>query len=192
MYGLLCAPDAGARAFQSARRTELHDSMSREAISYDIQAEVFFRDRWLCSHCRRPTIFPLVLKLLGERTAAAYPDRELAYWNPQWRRDAAPLLDELAASVDHVVAYSAGGAHDLSNFATICARCNARKGTRSREEHLALDRPWQVRGKYGEPRHWDGFASLFIVLASELRRPLTSAEAGWLATLTRRMGAPAR
>jgi hypothetical protein len=36
-----------------------------------------------------------------------------ARWNPQWRRDASPLLDELAASVDHVRADSKGGAHDL-------------------------------------------------------------------------------
>jgi hypothetical protein len=66
--------------------------MSRAPIPYSVQVEVFFRDKWLCSHCLRPTIFPLTLKLLSEVTAAETPDRPLAYWNPQWRRDAAPLL----------------------------------------------------------------------------------------------------
>ena len=36
--------------------------MTEKVIPYQIQAEVFFRDRWLCSHCRRPTIFHLALK----------------------------------------------------------------------------------------------------------------------------------
>lgn len=157
--------------------------MQRARIPYSVRVEVFFRDGWLCSHCRRPTVFDLTMKLLAEETTAAGAGQALAYWNPQWRRDQAPLLDELAASIDHVEAFAKGGAHDISNFATICARCNARKGTRTREEHLAVDTPWRVKGKYGEPLIWDGLSSAYVMFARRVARPLTATERGWLAAL---------
>ncbi len=154
--------------------------MPRPPIPYAVQVEVYFRDGWLCSHCRRPTIFHLSLKLLAEAVRPEFPNLSPAYWDPQWRRDTSPLLDELAASVDHVSAYSKGGAHDLSNFATICVKCNVRKGTRSREEHLAVHKPRVVKGKYGEPSQWDGLASVFVFFARRSQRPLTASEKGWL------------
>lgn len=140
--------------------------MPRTPIPYSVQAKVFFRDGWLCSHCRRPTIFHLALKQLAEVVGPEFPEVTLAYWNSQWRRDAAPLLDELAASVDHVQAYAKGGAHDISNFATICARCNARKGSRSPEEHLVVHKPWVVTGKHGEPTSWGRPRVRFCFLSS--------------------------
>lgn len=157
--------------------------MRRAPIPYSLRVEVFFRDGWMCYHCRRPTIFDLALKLLAEETTAADAGRALAYWNPQWRRDKAPLLDELAASIDHVEAFAKGGAHGVSNFATICARCNARKGTKTREEHLAVNQPWRVKGKYGEPLLWDGLSSAYVMFARRLTRPLTPSEKGWLSAL---------
>lgn len=157
--------------------------MARTAIPYSVQTEVFFRDRWLCSHCRRPTIFHLALKQLSDVVDGEFSNLTLAYWNPQWRRDAAPLLDELAASVDHVHAFVKGGAHDISNFATICARCNARKGSRSREEHLQVHPPWVVKGKHGERTNWDGLASVFVFFARRTSRKLTVPERGWLSAL---------
>jgi 5-methylcytosine-specific restriction endonuclease McrA len=166
--------------------------MPRPSIPYSVQVEVFFRDGWLCSHCRRPTIFHLALKQLSEVVGAEFPELALAYWNPQWRRDAAPLLDELAASVDHIQAYSKGGAHDTSNFATICARCNARKSNRSSEEHLAVNKPWVVHGIHGEPSKWDGLASVFVYFARRCERSLTATEQGWLREFERRLSAAAR
>ena len=166
--------------------------MPRSSIPYSVQVEVFFRDGWLCSHCRRPTIFHLALKQLSEVIGPDFPELTLAYWNPQWRRDAAPLLDELAASVDHVQAFSKGGAHDISNFATICARCNARKSNRSSAEHMAANKPWVVRGLHGEPAKWDGLASVFVYFARRSKRSLTATERGWLRELDIRLSAPAR
>ncbi|MFL5614832.1 MAG: HNH endonuclease [Gemmatimonadaceae bacterium] len=83
----------------------------------------------------------------------------------------------------HVEALAKGGAHDISNFATICARCNARKGTHTRAEHLAADSPRKVKGEYREPSTWDGLASVFVLYARQLSRPLSASEQGWLRAL---------
>jgi len=157
--------------------------MARPPIPYNVAVRVHFRDGWLCHHCRRPTVFHLALKLLGERVAAVLPGVPVAYWDERWRRDQSPLLDQLAASIDHIEAFATGGAHSEENFATICAKCNARKGTRTRAEHATLDAQRVVKGKYGEPTAWDGLASAFVVLASESQRPLTVTEKGWLRAL---------
>lgn len=41
-------------------------------------------------------------------------------------------------TIDHVVAISAGGAHDISNAAPACAWCNTSKGARPLREWLGL------------------------------------------------------
>jgi len=111
------------------------------------------------------------------------PQVEVAYWDERWRRDQSPLLDQLAASIDHVQALSKGGEHSEANFATICVKCNVRKGTRTREQYIALDAPRIVKGKYGEPTAWDGLAAVFVMLARDSIRPLTAGENGWLRAL---------
>ena len=156
---------------------------ARQSVPRDVQVEVFFRDRWLCHLCRRPVLFPLTFKLLSELVEGELPGVPIAYFNLNWRRDKAPLLDELGASIDHIRAYSTGGTHDASNFATACARCNARKSARSRENYLAEANPWRVSGKHGEPESWDGMASLFVILARKSGRPLTVVERDWLRAL---------
>ena len=153
---------------------------TRASIPIPTQLEVFFRDHWLCTLCGRPTIFPFALKQLAELVAKEHPDRLVEYFHPTWRRDAAPLLDELSACVDHVVPLFEGGVHSVENFATACARCNQRKGTRSRRDFLALSTPWTVKGKYGEPSHWDGLSSVFSVLSRRTDRKLTTQERAWL------------
>jgi hypothetical protein len=85
-----------------------------------------------------------------------------------------------------------GGAHDEANFATICSKCNARKGTRSSEQHAAIDAPRVVKGKYGEPTAWDGLASTYFMLARQSLRVLTASEKGWLRALEAWYAAPAR
>ena len=166
-----------------SERTHTTSNMSRPPLPYDVAVRVYFRDGWLCSHCRRPTIFHLAIKLLGERVALVLPGVPVAYWDPRWRRDKSPLLDQLAAEIDHVEAFSSGGAHAEANFATICVKCNSRKGTRTREQHSAIDSPRVVKGKYGEPSAWDGLASTYVMLARESSRPLSVSEKGWLRAL---------
>lgn len=108
---------------------------------------------------------------------------QLAYFDPQWRRDAAPLLDRLGAVVDHVEAVSRGGAHDDSNFVTACNKCNARKNSGRVEDFEKRTPRLPVKGKYGEPAHWDGLSAVFLAWAQPRRDELTANEADWLRAL---------
>jgi hypothetical protein len=109
--------------------------------------------------------------------------RTLAYYHPNWRRDAAPLLDELGASVDHVEAHSKGGSSDIRNLATICAKCNARKGSLAADAHLKRHPLKKVKGKHGEPVDWDGLATVFVLLVDENPTVATPTEKLWAAAL---------
>jgi 5-methylcytosine-specific restriction endonuclease McrA len=121
-----------------------------------------------------------VLELLARERGHEGP---LAYHDPRWRRDRAPLLDHLAAVVDHVEAFSRGGAHDETNFVTACNKCNARKNNVIAKEFERAIPQRAVKGKYGEPEHWDGFSTLFVLL-SRGRHDVSASEKGWLAGLS--------
>jgi hypothetical protein len=43
--------------------------------------------------------------------------------------------------------------------------------------------PEPVKGKYGEPIHWDGLSVLFILLAQRDESSLTATEKEWLKAL---------
>jgi 5-methylcytosine-specific restriction endonuclease McrA len=140
-------------------------SRSRPKVPYAVQVRVFFRDAWLCRWCHRPVVFAPTFRLLHRFVERAGYNAPLAYFHPNWRRDAAPLLDHLAAVIDHVAAYSRGGLHDEQNFVTACNKCNARKNSRIAEDYM-LERPGHpVRGRFGEPKDWDGLVSVFLTLA---------------------------
>ena len=156
---------------------------SRRSIPIQVQVEVLFRGGWLCSLCHRPTIFPPAMRLAGELVHTLGYDLPIAYHHPRWRRDAAPLLDHLGCVIDHVVAYSRAGGHSAENFAVACNKCNVRKSSEEKARFLAARPPRPVKGKYGEPRHWDGLASLFVVLARQSPSSLTASERLWLRAL---------
>jgi 5-methylcytosine-specific restriction endonuclease McrA len=155
----------------------------RPSIPIATQVAVYFRDRWLCHLCKRPIVLHLTLKYLDALVREHGFTLPLAYWDPSWRRDTSPLLDELAAMIDHVEAFARGGAHDISNFAAVCARCNARKSAKVRDDYLRENPPWKVKGLHGEPTQWDGLSTLYVALARDKRDELTSSEKEWLGAL---------
>jgi 5-methylcytosine-specific restriction endonuclease McrA len=105
---------------------------------------------------------------------------DVAYYHAHWTRQQSPLLDELGAVIDHVESFSAGGPDSLENLVTACNKCNAQKGAT-----LAArfgERPRKVvKGKYGEPRDWDGLSRLFVALAGRYAGELTQSERDWVA-----------
>ena len=147
-----------------------------------LQARVFYRDHWLCRWCKRPVIFAPAMKYLQQHLAdAGY--NELAYWRYAYDRQGAPLLDELAAVLDHVTAFSAGGPGNAENLVTACNKCNTRK---SNSDAAAWEREHpvkRIKSKYGEPANWDGFSSLFLYFAGECAPKLTETEKAWVKAL---------
>ena len=98
------------------------------------------------------------------------------------RRDA-PLLDHMGAVIDHVEAHSGGGASVISNLATACNKCNARKSDSSAEAFSKQRPRIPVKGKYGDPLDWDGLSNLFMVLIARTPGIATSTERAWLRAL---------
>ncbi len=155
---------------------------SRAAIPYDVQVRVLYRDGWLCRWCYRPVVFSPAFRLLQGFVQLAGYTRPLAYFHRNWSRTSAPLLDHLGAVIDHVEAFAKGGPHDERNFVVACNKCNTRKNDRPAGDY-AREKPGKpVRSKYGEPRHWDGLASLFLVLA-EQGAEIDPAERRWAEAL---------
>jgi hypothetical protein len=152
---------------------------NRSKISYDVQARVFFRDKWLCWLCGRPTVFAPALKLIKHFIESRGYSRPTAYWSLAYRRDASPLLDEMAAVVDHVRAHAAGGPTRENNLATACCRCNMRKSNEDQVNFTTRNPKRRIKARYGEPEHWDGFVSLFMVLARDNQDVLTDSERSW-------------
>ena len=107
----------------------------------------------------------------------------LAYYHPHGTRRDAPLLDELGAAIDHIQAFSTGGACSQENFRTACWKCNVRKSDAPLTTWEQRGKRSPVKGKYGEPKDWDGLAALFILLAERDRSRLTASERDWLRAL---------
>jgi|SRR5271163_2895742 len=155
----------------------------RSPLSKALQVAVYRRDGWLCCWCKRPVIFAPVMRLLEREVRTAGNGNPLVYHHAHWTRDGAPLLDLLGAVIDHIEAFSAGGADDGENLATACNKCNGRKSAASLAKwgERRLERP--IKGKYGEPQNWDGLSSLFVMLAQREPAALTANERGWLRIL---------
>ena len=155
---------------------------SRRPIPKNIQVLVFRRDRWLCHLCKRPVIFAPAMKYL-QRDLEKAQFADLAYWRFAYHRHGAPLLDELAAVIDHVEVFSSGGLDVGENLATACNSCNMKRNN-CEVNKWKRERPAKrIKGKYGEPDAWDGFSSLFLHLAKKYAADLTASEKEWFRAL---------
>jgi 5-methylcytosine-specific restriction endonuclease McrA len=151
----------------------------RKPILKTTQVEVFRRDGWLCRWCGRPVIFGPVMRYVERYVRQSGHNGPLAYFHLNWTRANAPLLDHLGAVVDHVKPFSDGGAHDPSNFATACNKCNQRKNAgRPKEPRRA------IKSRHGEPVQWDGLSALFVVLVTAEQSGVTKTDLEWYAALS--------
>jgi hypothetical protein len=53
------------------------------------------------------------------------------------------------------------------------------------EEHLKRNPVKKVKGKHGEPLHWDGLASLFLLLTRDYPATMTATDRAWAAALAK-------
>jgi 5-methylcytosine-specific restriction endonuclease McrA len=156
---------------------------SRPPLSKSLQVAVYRRDGWLCCWCKRPVIFAPVMKYLEREVRKTDTGTPLAYHHANWSRQGAPLLDLLGAVIDHIEAFSTGGASDIENLATACNKCNGRKGSATLDNwgERVMDKP--IKGKYGEPQRWDGLSTMFVILAQRDPDGLSKSEKDWLKAL---------
>ena len=131
----------------------------RTPISKVDQVTVFRRDGWLCCWCKKPVIFAPVMKFLEREVFQSGYSGETAYYHLRWTRKDAPLIDELGAVIDHVAAFSAGGSSHIENLVTACNKCNTKKSSASSDQWNERRPKKFVKGKYGEPQHWDGLSN---------------------------------
>jgi 5-methylcytosine-specific restriction endonuclease McrA len=155
-------------------------STRRSAIPKDLQVRVFRRDGWLCHWCGRPVIFAPAMRYLEKFVRDTGFEGALAYYDPRWRRDTAPLLDHLAAVIDHVLAHSRRGTADEANFVTACNKCNMRKNNLLDTDFSKRSPLIRPKGKYGEPELWDGLSWLFVCLIERQPTMATPSERAWL------------
>jgi HNH endonuclease len=154
----------------------------RKQRSKEFDVAVFRRDRWLCHLCKRPVIFAPAMKYLQEELKRAGYDK-LTFWRYAYSRQFAPLLDELAAVVDHVKPHARDGPCDTENLKTACNKCNTRKSDADYAKWASQNPARKNRGK--EPLTWDGLSSVFVFYATRDGRSLTPTEKEWLAALTK-------
>lgn len=154
--------------------------MKRPTIPKKLQIEIFRRNRWLCYWCGYPVIFAPAMRYLENFTHGKGITAPLAYHHPHWTRRDAPLLDHMGAVIDHVAPHRGGGKSDSDNLVTACCKCNALKSAQKREEFERKLQRHRVKGKYGEPAHWDGLSALFVVLIEDNRDIASASELDWL------------
>jgi 5-methylcytosine-specific restriction endonuclease McrA len=153
-------------------------------------AEVFTRDRWACRWCTYPVVFAPALKYLQEDVRRRGGNVPLAYYHFDFARLYAPLLNDLAAIVDHVQAGSRAGPNDLGNLVTACNRCNMLKrdldeaAWRKLIEEFRTLRSLQNRTDE-MPTDWDGFSTVFLLALRDDRSAATSSELEWFEALSR-------
>jgi 5-methylcytosine-specific restriction endonuclease McrA len=163
--------------------TDLAAKRTRKSLSKALQIAIYRRDAWLCRWCKRPVTFAPAMKLLGLEVGTAGHAARLAYHHSSWTREGAPLLDELGATIEHVKAFSTGGACSEENLCTACWKCNVRKSSAALEKWEERQKRKPIKGKYGEPKDWDGLAAVFVMLAERDPTRLTVEERQWLKAL---------
>ena len=153
---------------------------TRRPIPKDLQVEVFRRDGWLCHWCGRPVIFAPAMRYLEHYVQSSGFTGPMAYHHAHWTRRDAPLLDYMGAVIDHLEAHSKGGADRQANLVTACCKCNALKSDKKQQAFEEKQKRHIVKGKYGEPQHWDGLSTLFLILVERAPEKATASERNWL------------
>ncbi len=160
----------------------------RTGVPPPVAAQVFKNGGWVCYWCEMPVIFHPAFKYLQLYVESRQYKEPLAYYDFRFARTRAPMLDELAAVVDHKVPVSKGGSNRPENLVTSCNKCNILKSNLDGAEWEKVRKGMQRRRVLDKPPRrapaWDGFVSLFIVMLRDNPRAATASEKEWYEALT--------
>ena len=109
-------------------------------------------------------IFSPALKLMERFVRENGFSAPLDYYHPNWPRGKAPLLDHLGVEIDHVQAHRGGVSDEESNLVEFTRRSPRRL----------------IKGKYGEPEHWDGLSTMFVIPLERFPNVASAADRNWL------------
>jgi hypothetical protein len=112
------------------------------------RVHIWTRDKWRCFWCERPVILAQAMKYLAEEIGAERDTPLRGYYHENWKREEAPLLDELGAVVDK---------RDDTNPRTACWTCNTK---RTPDESARVG---------SNKVNWDGMSGVFVFLAKQKR-----------------------
>lgn len=157
-----------SRKAASAEASEMRSRTSQNAV----RAQVFVRDRNLCTACGGKTIPRNILVAMHD----LFPE-EIPY-HPNYKRSFThPAFWFLAPEADHVMPHSQGGAFTLENLTTLHAACNTQKS-----DSIAANTTM------GATSEWDGLLSHYPALVAASPNSL---RANYHRTWMRHFGLPA-
>jgi 5-methylcytosine-specific restriction endonuclease McrA len=127
-------------------------SDKRSNPSPKIRLAIYARDQYTCryAHCQRATVDERVVAALSRLIPEALPYER--HWPDNSTHRTHPLLWTHLASLEHVVAWAAGGTNSQDNLITACSRCNYTKNKASADQL-----GWEVLPPADHV--WDGLVS---------------------------------
>ncbi len=150
------ADHGGARAVLLSHYPFLHEARIARSYGPREATRVFVRDGFIDRYYGDRLIFPPVLRLVSAELPRDFP------YHPNWKTDEThPAYWELAATVDHLVPVSRGGADDESNWVTTSMAHNGAK-----MNWTLAQLGWTLH-PCGDIEKWDGLARWFLEYGKE-------------------------
>lgn len=110
-------------------------------FSEKTKAEVFMRDRFLCTFCGYPTVPRCILVAISD----VFPD-VIPYYAHYRRGSVHPVYWALAPEADHIVAHASGGSNDVEKpHDTACVVQHAKVQSRCRRYPCPREPPDELR-----------------------------------------------
>ena len=148
---------------------EPRELLVRAEPSETMIASIYKRDRFHCRYCGFRVIPTQVMRLVSDFFPDKFP------YHPNWKGGQThPAIVSRSATLDHIVAWTAGGTNDATNLVCSCWICNRVKGDLSLEQL-----GWELRPIAAES-DWDGLTKVYRPLWELAGRPTAADHRRWV------------
>lgn len=146
-----------------------HEVPQRSDPSETVIASIFRRDRFHCRYCGCRVIPTQIMRLVSHFFPEAFP------YHPNWKAGQThPAIASRSPTLDHVVAWTAGGRNNPENLVCACWICNLVKGSLSLEQL-----GWRLL-PISDDDDWDGLTRFYKRLWKMAGEPQTSEHQLWV------------